>query len=207
MAQLESSWSRCWPGLGASGTGLALMKRLVRAYSEPQRKYHTTQHLTECIATVEPHLALADHPAEVEIALWFHDAIYDLTAKDNEAKSAEWATFELTAADVDKEAIERVHDLIMATCHTALPQGKDQQLLVDVDLSILGAPRTRFIEYEEQVREEYRWVPGFLFRRKRRQILKEFLARHPIYNTPALRTRLEEPARANLAFSLERLGG
>jgi predicted metal-dependent HD superfamily phosphohydrolase len=183
------------------------MERLKRAYSEPQRKYHTTQHLTECIATVEPHLGLADHPAEVEIALWFHDAIYELKGKDNEARSAAWATAELTAAGVDPRAIERVRQLVMATRHTALPEGTDQQLLVDVDLSILGAPRSRFIEYEEQVREEYKWVPGFLFRRKRRHLLKEFLARDPIFNTPTLRSRLEDQARANLAFSLERLGG
>jgi predicted metal-dependent HD superfamily phosphohydrolase len=79
-------------------------------------------------------------------------------------------------------------------------------LLVDIDLSILGAPRPRFDEYEAQVRAEYGWVPGFLFRRKRREILAEFLARNPIYNTPRLRESLEGRARENLAYSLEQPG-
>lgn len=207
MNQLDASWERCWPGIGASGTGHDLRDRLKQAYSEPQRKYHTTQHLQECVKTVEPYLGRATHPAEVEVALWFHDAIYDPRGKDNEARSAAWAQTELASADVEAEVIGRVHSLIMATCHTALPQGPDQQLLVDIDLSILGAPRSRFVEYEEQVRKEYSWVPTFLFRRKRRGILKEFLARKPIYNTPELRTRLEEAARANLEFSVKQLGG
>lgn len=207
MNLLDSSWERCWSGLGAAGAGHEVRDRLKQAYSEPQRKYHTTQHLQECIATVEPYLNRAEHPAEVEVALWFHDAIYDLKAKDNEAKSAAWAQAELSKAGVRPEAIGRVHGLIMATCHKALPNGPDQQLLVDVDLSILGAPRSRFVEYEQQVRKEYSWVPGFLFRRTRRGILKEFLARKPIYNTPELQSRLEEAARANLEFSVKQLGG
>lgn len=64
-------------------------------------------------------------------------------------------------------------------------------LLVDIDLSILGAPRARFDEYEAQVRAEYGWVPRFLFRTKRRDVLAGFLARHSIYNTPTLRESLE----------------
>jgi hypothetical protein len=36
----------------------------------------------------------------------------------------------------------------MATCHTAKPADADQQLLVDIDLAILGAEPARFAEYE-----------------------------------------------------------
>jgi predicted metal-dependent HD superfamily phosphohydrolase len=183
------------------------MQKLTTAYAEPQRNYHTIQHLNECLALLEPHLELAEHPAEVEVALWFHDAVYDVEGKDNEARSASWAETELIAAQVTPEAVERIKKLIMATCHAALPEGRDQQLLVDVDLAILGAPRARFIEYEEQVRKEYDWVPGWLFRRKRRGILKEFLARDPIYNTPQIRAQLEGRARENLAYSLRQLRG
>jgi predicted metal-dependent HD superfamily phosphohydrolase len=95
----------------------------------------------------------------------------------------------------------------MATCHAALPRGEDQQLLVDVDLSILGASRPRFIEYETQVRTEYQWVPGWLFRRKRRAVLKEFAARSTIYSTVQMREKLESQARANLEYSLQLLRG
>lgn len=202
---LLTSWLRCWRSLGASGEGIPLMQKLTVAYAEPQRSYHTIQHLNECLALLEPHLELAEHPAEVEIALWFHDAVYDVQATDNEAKSALWAETELNAAKVESQAVARISELIMATRPAALPAGADRQLLVDVDLAILGAPRPRFIEYETQVRKEYDWVPGWLFRRRRRGILKEFLARDPIYNTPQIRAKLEGQARENLEYSLQQL--
>lgn len=203
---LEFSWLRCWNGIGATGDGRALMGRLVAAYNEPHRKYHTEQHLRECLALFETHASLALAPAEVEISLWFHDAVYNVRASDNEAKSAEWAAHELYRAGVAEERIARIKDHILATRHSALPKGEDQKLLVDIDLSILGASRARFDEYERQVREEYGWVPGFIFRKKRREVLREFLSRGPIYFTPALREALEIQARFNLVYSLELLG-
>ncbi len=206
-SSLQASWTRCWPTLGAAGDGLVLMDRLLAAWAEPQRRYHTLQHLGECLALFDRYRQLAEQPAEVELALWFHDAVYDVRGKDNEARSAAWAQADLKAAGVGAAAIARIAGHIMATCHAALPVGMDQQLLVDIDLSILGAPKPRFLAYEEQVRAEYAWVPGFLFRRKRREILKEFLARQPIYNTPSIREELESRARENLAYSMAALGG
>lgn len=183
------------------------MQKLVSAYEEPQRKYHTIQHLSECLSLLERNLDLAVEPVEVEISLWFHDAIYNVKASDNEAKSADWAEAELSRAGVAPERISRVKQHILATRHSTLPEGQDQMLLVDIDLSILGAPRPRFEEYEAQVRAEYGWVPEFLFRRKRRSVLAEFLARNPIYSTLRLREALERQARENLAYSLQQLGG
>jgi predicted metal-dependent HD superfamily phosphohydrolase len=99
----------------------------------------------------------------------------------------------------------RVHGLIMVTRHEAIPQAMDEKVLVDVDLWILGAPEMRFDEYEVQVREEYGWVPGPIYRRKRRELLESFLARPAIYNTDRFIQRYEARARANLARSLARL--
>jgi predicted metal-dependent HD superfamily phosphohydrolase len=206
MSMLQSSWSRSWQALGASGDGDALMKKLVGAYEEPHRQYHTLQHLTECISLLERHLHLAVNPGEVEIALWFHDAVYDVKGEENEAASAVWAEEALRAAGVPASSLERVSKLIMATCHAAPPEGPDEQLLVDVDLSILGAPGPRFVEYEAQVRAEYQWVPAQLFCERRRAILTEFLARQSIYHTPQIRDVLEAQARANLAYALKQLG-
>jgi predicted metal-dependent HD superfamily phosphohydrolase len=92
----------------------------------------------------------------------------------------------------------------MATRHEAVPQTKDEKVLIDVDLWILGAPQARFDEYEKQVREEYRWVPGLIYRHKRREILASFAARPTIYNTERFIERYEQQARANLARSLAR---
>lgn len=202
---LETSWNRCWCGLKAQGEGLVLIRQLIAAYEEPQRKYHTVQHLFECLQLIDTHLDLADEPAEIEMALWFHDAIYNVRRSDNEARSADWAEAELRQAGVASDRIERIKQHILATRHAVLPEGRDQSLLVDIDLAILGAPRSRFEEYEVQVRAEYSWVPGFVYRSKRRDILAEFVVRNPIYNTPGLREEFENQARENLAYSLEQL--
>jgi len=202
---LIRSWARAWNGLAAPGDGLALRDRLIAAWSEPQRRYHTLRHLGDCLALLEQALDQAEHPAEVEMALWFHDAIYELKAKDNEARSAAWAEQALSAAAVASDIRGRVSDLIMATCHDVLPVTADAKLLVDIDLSILGADAERFDEYEVQVRQEYAWVPAPLFRRKRREILMEFLARPHIYGTNWFRERFEATARANLQRSVTRL--
>ena len=198
MDSFHFSWQRAWTGIGAVGEGGTLFAQLMAAYAEPQRHYHTQQHLGECLSAFDAARALAERPDEVELALWFHDAIYDIKAHDNEQRSADWARDALRDAGVAAEAAQRVHALVMATRHTAVPSGRDEQLLVDIDLSILGAERARFDEYEQQIRKEYAYVPGFLFRRKRREILKGFLDRPAIYSTPYFHDRLEDRARNNL---------
>ncbi|KRA54132.1 N-methyl-D-aspartate receptor NMDAR2C subunit [Pseudoxanthomonas sp. Root65] len=198
MDLLSRSWQRAWTGIGAVGEGNALFARLMAAYAEPQRHYHTQQHLGECLSAFDAARALAERPDEVEVALWFHDAIYDIKGHDNEQRSADLARTALVDAGVVADIADRVHALVMATRHTAVPAGRDEQLLVDVDLSILGAERARFDEYEQQIRKEYAYVPGFLFRRKRREILKGFLDRPAIYCTPHFHDALEARARNNL---------
>jgi predicted metal-dependent HD superfamily phosphohydrolase len=139
------------------------------------------------------------------MAFWFHDAVYDVLANDNEERSADWAEEELLVAGVFHERTLRVKTLILATRHSSPPESPDQQFFVDIDLAILGAPVERFNEYESQIREEYRWVPDPLYREKRSDILRQFLARTPIYHTPALRDALESRARENLSAAINRL--
>jgi predicted metal-dependent HD superfamily phosphohydrolase len=196
---LERSWQRTWRGLGARTDDSVLRDELLEAWNEPQRHYHTLRHLRDCLALFEGMGDSVEHPHEVEVALWFHDAIYDPRASDNEQRSADWASRVLAEAGVDPAACDRVHALVMATRHAVEPSGVDESLLVDIDLSILGAERERFDEYEVEVREEYAWVPGPVFRHKRRQILEEFMARPRIYSTPDFVERFEASARINLA--------
>ncbi|KRG72033.1 HD domain-containing protein [Pseudoxanthomonas dokdonensis] len=199
MIGRADSWQRAWRGIGADGDGDEVLAGLLAAYAQPHRHYHTLQHLDECLQGFEQGRVLALHPHEVELALWFHDAVYEVKAADNEQRSADWAAQALQQANVADACIARVHALIMATCHRALPVSADAQLLVDIDLSILGAAPARFAEYERQIRQEYAYVPGFLFKRKRGEILRGFLDRPRIYSTALFHDRLEAAARANLA--------
>ena len=199
---LMSSWDRAWRGLRAEGTGSDVRDAVLARYAETHRSYHTVQHLTECLSLFESVQNAPDRPAEVEMALWFHDAVYDLKDSDNEARSADWAQVELLKAGVESESASRVRELILTTKHTGVPQTRDEKVLVDIDLAILGASEMRFAEYERQIREEYSYVPELLFRIKRREILESFMDRHAIYSTPALHQQFEAKARANLAAAV-----
>ncbi|MBC7377980.1 MAG: N-methyl-D-aspartate receptor NMDAR2C subunit [Burkholderiaceae bacterium] len=199
---LHISWRRTWQDLGLPGTNDALRDRLISRYAEPHRKYHTLQHLHECIAMLARYPGEPEHAGEVEMALWFHDAIYDMGVPGNEERSAQWAMDELQAAGAAPGVAERVHAMVMATRHDVAPLTADEQLLVDVDLSILGAPPARFDEYEVQVRSEYSVVPEDVFRSRRKSILLAFLKRPVIYGTAFFHDLLEARARENLLRSV-----
>lgn len=197
-----TSWHRVWSGLGATGDENGERERLLARYSEPSRRYHTVQHLGECIATFQTVAAIAQRPAEVEAGLWFHDAVYELRRTDNEVRSAQLAVGILADAGVASEVSSRVAAWILATEHATAPIEPDARLLVDIDLSILGAPESRLAEYERQIRDEYSFVPEAVFHDRRRVILRAFLARPRIYYTTHFHDRLEQRARVNLSRSL-----
>jgi predicted metal-dependent HD superfamily phosphohydrolase len=101
--------------------------------------------------------------AEVEAALWYHDAIYTPRANDNERRSAELADTFLRSVGVSATSVSKVQSHIMATVHAAEPIDPDSRLVVDIDLSILGQDIAAYDQFERSVREEYKWVPWFLY--------------------------------------------
>jgi predicted metal-dependent HD superfamily phosphohydrolase len=206
MANIER-WFNTWRALGIppSNQLRELYAEIIARYSEPHRHYHTVQHLAECFEQWSSLRSHAPHAGEVELALWFHDAIYDTQRSDNEAESAQLAEKAALDLGVAADSAGRIHSLVMATRHAAEPVGPDAELLVDTDLSILGAEPARFDRYEQQIRQEYAWVPETTFRERRTTVLKEFLSRPHIYSTNLFRTRYEAQACANLKRSLAAL--
>ena len=180
-------------------------KDLVSRYSEPQRYYHNLRHLGECLAEFDLARQLAEDPGAVELAIWFHDAVYDPHAADNEERSAELAKQSITQAGGGVELGRAVAALVQATKTHDPGLHPDAPLLVDVDLSILGQPKERFQEYETQIRREYEWVPVTTFASKRAEILENFLARESIYTTEYFFAKYEQRARQNLQDSIRAL--
>lgn len=201
----EARWRASWRALGVPEPPHASWRTLQQRYAEPQRAYHTLSHICECLAQWDRVHHLAARPAEVEMAIWCHDAVYDPYRSDNEALSAQWARAVLMAAGVEADAVQRVADLINGTAHSHPPDDPDAALLLDIDLAILGADPARFDQYEQQIRREYAWVPWSRFCRRRAAVLRMFLQRPTIYWTEHFVQRLEHPARINLQRSLARL--
>jgi predicted metal-dependent HD superfamily phosphohydrolase len=168
-------------------------ERLLASYSEPQRHYHTGQHLNECLHEFNEARALCMDALLVELAIWFHDVVYDPRAQDNEERSAGLAAECLRFAKAGDEICLVVTGLVLATKHhvAATP---DQALLIDVDLSIFGKPANRYEEYERQIREEYAWVPARVFAEKRAEVLQRFLDRPRIYTSEHFFHRYEDRA-------------
>ena len=195
-------WNKTWQHLGMEPPD-ELVQKLLAAYQEPHRAYHTPRHLQECFTYLDASPVRPIDPGALELALWFHDAIYDPKASDNEARSAAWALKALTMLSGDIR--QRVGNLVMVTKHTHAPTHPDEELLLDIDLSILGASPERFQEYEKQIRQEYIWVPEEAYKTARARILAEFKTRPILYHTTHFRRLLEASARTNLQRSLDEL--
>ena len=196
-------WSALANAFGARDAG-QWYERLTSAYAEPQRHYHDQRHIAECLREFDDARALLQNPTLVELAIWFHDAVYDPRAADNEEQSANLAEQFLRSAGASDETCLATNRLVMATKHHAA-KTPDEALLIDIDLSILGKDRERFAEYERQIREEYRWVPATVFAEKRSEILERFLARPRIYVSEHFNHCYEASARENLLWSIQQL--
>lgn len=203
--QSEQSWLALWRRLGASGNPGETYRELDARYTEPHRAYHTLAHIEHCLREFERVRDLARDPDAVELAIWFHDAIYDPRAKDNEEQSAALAVKTMREASLSRSIEKSVANLIMLTKHTAAPTETDGQLLVDIDLTILGQSASEFDEYERQICNEYEWVPEHQFIEGRSSVLNSFLSRPSIYASPFFQDLYETRARENLRRSLARL--
>lgn len=183
----------------------ATFDRLLRAYTATDRHYHNDQHIARCLAELDgaaPHIPAPD---PIELALWFHDAVYDTHSARNEADSAQWAADFLADCQATPELTNAVVALILATRHQPGDLTVPEQWMVDIDLSSLGAEPQRWTADDQAIRQEYAWVPEATFREKRVAILRGFLERPVIYATDYFRDKYEAQARINLSNAIQRL--
>lgn len=204
MTPLQERWRSLCDKVGIASEH---QQELIERYGERQRAYHTLQHIGECLDWFDALKDAASDALVLELAIWYHDVVYDPRLSGNEEASANFSRIHLRGCILGHDKVEEVAALILWTTHAELPPPGDATLIVDIDLAILGAPADRFEEYETQVRQEYSWVPGFVYRKKRASVLRSFLERPRIYGTPRLHEALEARARANLLESLRRLEG
>jgi predicted metal-dependent HD superfamily phosphohydrolase len=197
-----SFWNQLWRDLNAVGDPSIWHRRLLEAHSQEQRHYHNLQHLEECLAELDDARLLTKQPTLIEVALWFHDAVYDPRSSTNEEDSANLAIACLGAANLAIETIEVVRQLILCTKTHQPGNVPDAALLIDIDLAILGQPVARFDAYEQGIKAEYRWVPETTYAQKRTELLTGFLRRPTIYQTEKLRQKYEATARTNLAHAI-----
>lgn len=181
-------------------------KALLKRWSEPQRRYHTVDHLAAVLDHVDE---LAEYAADVEavrLAAWFHDAVYLPDRSTNEERSARLAERALPEAGVPAGRTAEVARLVRLTVtHDPEPGDSDGEVLCDADLAILAAPPSAYAAYTAAVREEYHFVPNDAFRAGRADVLRQLLALPSLFRTPYGREKWEATARYNLSSELEML--
>ncbi|KAK1181155.1 hypothetical protein B7755_025270 [Streptomyces sp. NBS 14/10] len=176
---------------------------LLARWAEPQRRYHTTDHLLAILDRVDELITHATDPAAVRLAAWFHDAVYLPDRSTNEERSARLAERALPEAGVPQERTAEVARLVRLTrTHDPAPGDTNGEVLCDADLSILASSPEHYAAYAAAVREEYGFVPDDAFREGRAGVLRELLAMPRLFRTPEARDRWEEAARRNLATEL-----
>ena len=205
MTELRERFVSLVRRLGGSGDPAPAADSLLAAWGEPSRVYHGAAHLVDCLACLDEAPGDPAGRDRIEGALWYHDAVYDTRAENHEELSAAWARRALIALGVATDVADEVARLILLTRHAEPPTDEAGRRVCDIDLSILGRTPAEFDAYDAGIRAEYAWVADPAFRRGRRRVLEELLAREPLYGTEWFRHRYEKPARANLRRALARL--
>lgn len=197
QSELMQRWEERFPGATPLG------RQLLRQYDEAGRRYHDVQHLAEVLAHCDALIDEAANPRIVELAAWFHDAVYDVHRGDSEERSARLATAALPAYSFDAdEAAETARLVRLTATHEVADHDHDAAVLCDADLAILGSDRERYDEYTRQVRAEYHHVlePDFL--RGRREVLQRLLDHESLFHTALGREWWEQRARENIGREL-----
>ena len=188
---------------GAKDDSDAIHRQLVDAYNEPQRVYHTLDHIEHCLGLFDSISRKLNKADAVEIAIWFHDVIYQPGAPDNEQLSADF--FASLSAGILSDSFQRlVYDLIMATIHNGGDvSDADTQYLVDIDLSSFGLPWGEFIRDSENVRKELKHIPDSVFYPKQVAFQKALLNRPRFFLSDYFFNKFENQARQNLTDYFE----
>ena len=197
-------WAARFPGHPALG------EELVDRWSEPHRHYHGPAHLLavlEAVDLLRPGVDLdPDRSAALVLAAWFHDAVYRGRPGADERASAELARTRLGAAGFAAPLVAEVERLVLLTLGHRVPEGDAAgRVLLDADLSVLGADPDGYAAYTTGVRKEYAHVPGPEFARARLEVLEDLRGRYPLFRTAAAQDRWGPAAARNLDEEIDRL--
>jgi predicted metal-dependent HD superfamily phosphohydrolase len=206
MRHLADAWITLARRVGArddvAGIGSALLGR----WSEPHRAYHDLAHLDEVLRRVDLLAGEADRPDLVRLAAWFHDAVYDPQATDNEERSAEVATVALADLGLAPDVVDEVARMVRLTAtHAVAPGDRHGAVLCDADLAVLASDTLRYQSYAEGVRREYAHLDDATFASGRADVLRRLLDRPQLFTTSYGRREWEQRARANVSAELQSL--
>jgi predicted metal-dependent HD superfamily phosphohydrolase len=198
MCTMKARFKVLWKKCRAKTYAERIYGDLERRYSEPHRFYHNMHHIENCLNELDLLAIPESDSILLEFALWFHDAVYNPSANDNEEKSALLAKSVCVEAELSESFCRNAEELILISKHNTEPEDNLQKLIIDLDLSILGADPSTYDIFEKNIRKEYMHVNDQDFLTGRSNILQSFLNRHCIFYTGFFYNKFEKAARSNL---------
>ena len=188
--------------LGGNGDGARpAFDRVLVAWSDDRRRYHGVEHLIDCLRELDRASVTPSSADVVELALWYHDLVYHPASRDCEERSAQALLADASALAIPVELFHAAADLVRSTAHAdgAPPPNRTEiDLMLDIDLSILGRDVLRFMDFDYGVEEEHSHVSRLRFRFARGRFLAALLARPQLFRTERFRARYEQHARAQI---------
>lgn len=150
--------------------------RILKAYSEKHRAYHTLQHLVDCFRIIDQHYPhqKIDGIYYVVMAIFFHDIVYEVkTGARNEEESAEIA-FQYSYKIFGAHFSDTIHRLILQTKTHTLPDTASliDQIMNDVDMHVLARAWPSYLEYARGVWAEYSVYGKDVYRTNRIKFLR-----------------------------------
>lgn len=184
-------------------------EELLSRWSEPQRHYHTADHLLATLNRVDELASFAPGGLDLDavlLAAWFHDAVYRPDRSENEERSAALAERALPEAGVgDARTAEAARLVRLTVTHDPEPGDLNGEVLCDADLAVLAGSPEEYARYAAEIRREYGFVPDDTFREGRAAVLRQLLAPDHLFRTAYAREQWERVARRNLDTELELL--
>ncbi len=190
-------------------------QNILKNYTENGRFYHDISHIKLMLETFDNLDFYTEFHFEFEkdkpvftaflYAIFYHDIIYKPLRSDNEEQSAEFAKRDMKLLNIDEKIIEATEKLILATKTHQVSAEIDNptlhfatQVLLDLDLAVLGQKPNIYKRYAENIRQEYWLIPPKIYAEGRKKVLKYFLNMPNIYKTSYFYNQFENQAKQNL---------
>ncbi len=195
-------WHRC-VAVPPSPDSPVVHAELRRLLGAPQRRFHNLNHIRDCVRRMDEVVTLLADPNAVELALWFHDAIYNPGDPDNERRSAD--LFLARSAGASSVFRRRVCGLVVSTRHDRRVYGNDRRYVNDIDLAGFGAPWAEFMRQGALLRAEFCAQTDAQYRAGQIWFLEGLRRRSQFFATDYFRERFEPIAQENLQRLLDTL--
>jgi predicted metal-dependent HD superfamily phosphohydrolase len=183
---------------------LECWRELETAYTSRARYYHNLEHLEQLLTELDPVKAQVGELDTLLFAIFYHDIVYKPTKSNNEQQSA--LLFKKRISQTSFPRLEACIQQIEATKDHKPSLDHDTNILLDLDLSILGKSPKAYQTYRENIRKEFGVYPDFVYRKGRKQVLEDLLARASIFKTDFFKAAYEQQARENIRLELDQLG-